>query len=193
MSKRTVVIAGVLIGVFGLVNYDSLAFNQQEMKGQFLRFGGQMVNALTSGTGESAHRVTEVVDGDTIKVRKGGEEQTVRLLGIDTPELAHGDKKRECFARNATSFVRNRIQDQRVVLVRDYSQKNTDAYDRLLRYVSLPDNERSLNYMLIAQGYGFEYTFNVPYKRQDLFQSAEQNAREGQNGLWDPQTCDGDV
>ena len=44
---------------------------------------GQTAEAATDGTVV----VTEIVDGDTIKVDLGGVTETVRLIGIDTPEV----------------------------------------------------------------------------------------------------------
>ena len=38
-------------------------------------------------------KVSRVTDGDTIKVRDGKVEKTIRLVGIDAPEISH--KKRE--------------------------------------------------------------------------------------------------
>ncbi len=45
---------------------------------------------------------------------------------------------------------------------------------------------------MIAQGYAFEYTYNVPYQYQQSFKQAEQDARAQQRGLWSPATCNGE-
>src|SRR4051812_50144816 len=47
-------------------------------------------------------RVTRVIDGDTIKVRVGNRTETVRLIGIDTPETHRPDTPVECGGRAAT-------------------------------------------------------------------------------------------
>jgi len=47
--------------------------------------------------------------------------------------------------------------------------------------------------MIIAQGYAHEYTYNTPYKYQAEFKATEKAAREGQIGLWSPNTCNGDT
>jgi micrococcal nuclease len=47
------------------------------------------------------------------------------------------------------------------------------------------------NLEMITQGYAYEYTYNLPYKYQAVFQQAERAAREGQAGLWSQQTCAG--
>lgn len=38
-------------------------------------------------------RVTRVIDGDTLKVRGSSGEITVRLVGIDAPEVSHNKNK----------------------------------------------------------------------------------------------------
>ena len=49
----------------------------------------------------AAWTVVGVVDGDTIEVARGAETDTVRLLGIDTPETHHPTKPVECFGPEA--------------------------------------------------------------------------------------------
>jgi micrococcal nuclease len=42
---------------------------------------------------------------------------------------------------------------------------------------------------MIAEGYGHEYTYDVPYKYQSEFKAAEDAARKGEKGLWAPGVC----
>ena len=48
------------------------------------------------------YRVVEVLDGDTVVVDRGTERDTVRLLGVDTPETHHPTKPVECFGPEAS-------------------------------------------------------------------------------------------
>ena len=41
--------------------------------------------------------VSEVIDGDTIRISTGGSEQKVRLIGVDTPETKNPSKPVECY------------------------------------------------------------------------------------------------
>ena len=50
-------------------------------------------------------RCVRVVDGDTIKVRLGGRVESVRLIGVNTPETVHPDKPVEYFGREASAFI----------------------------------------------------------------------------------------
>ena len=84
-------------------------------------------------------RVTEVIDGDTIRVKSleatGPARYTVRLIGIDTPEVYGGI---ECGGRQASAHMKRIAPAGRRVLLRtDPTQATFDRYDRLLAYVKL--------------------------------------------------------
>jgi micrococcal nuclease len=174
------VAARVDAGTEGWVS-SSLAIPQQPPQRDTLR----MPAGLTAGI------VSNVVDGDTLDVTVNGVEQRVRLLGIDTPETKHPQKPVECFGQEAAAQAAELLQGQVVLLENDESQGDTDQYDRLLRFVWLPDG-RLVNYLLIADGYAFEYTYDLPYTYQQQFQAAQETAREQQRGLWAPSACNGE-
>lgn len=67
------------------------------------------------------HIVTDVVDGDTIKVSIDDKIETIRFIGIDAPELPN-----DCFSRQATSKARKTLKGQPVRLETDKSQDNHD-------------------------------------------------------------------
>lgn len=135
-------------------------------------------------------RVIEVVDGDTVRVRLDDREETVRLIGIDTPETVHPTRPVECFGAEASAQAHNLLDGQAVFLEADRSQSDADRYGRLLRYLWLRDG-RLVNYELLRQGYAFEYTFDTPYRYQDIFQQAERDSRTAQHSLWSPSACAG--
>lgn len=120
--------------------------------------------------------VYEVLDGDTIKVFYYGEIETVRLIGIDTPE------HKQCFHEEATRKLNALVKDKEVSLELDKTQGLRDRYNRLLAYIWFEDT--LVNAVMIEDGYAFEYTYNTPYKYQREFQQAEYEARESRRGLW---------
>lgn len=142
-------------------------------------------------TGLASATVTRVIDGDTIDVDLNGSVVRVRLIGIDTPETVHPSRPVECFGQEASAQAKALLTGQTVFLEADTSQDSVDRYGRQLRYVWLPDG-RLFNLEMIAQGYAFEYTYNIPYKYYDAFTQAEQTAREEQRGLWAPEACNGE-
>jgi endonuclease YncB( thermonuclease family) len=129
------------------------------------------------------YTVVNVVDGDTIKIQNSSEIETVRLIGVDTPETVHPSKPVECYGKEASSFVENLLKDTQVYIELDSSQGERDRYGRLLAYIFLPDKVL-VNQLIISEGYGFEYTYNTPYKYQQDFKHAEQRATNLQKGLW---------
>ncbi len=128
--------------------------------------------------------VLRVVDGDTLKVDLGGRVETVRLIGVDTPETVHPSKPVEYFGKEASAFTQRMADGQVVRLEADPQNANRDKYHRLLRYVFLPDG-KLLNAEIIAQGYGHAYT-RFPFSRMEEFRALEREARERNRGLWAP-------
>jgi len=79
-------------------------------------------------------KIVRVIDGDTMKVDlANGPKKSVRLIGIDSPEL-RGPK--ECWGPQATQAMKKFLpKGTRVVLRSDRSQPLTDRSGRLLRYM----------------------------------------------------------
>ncbi len=128
-------------------------------------------------------RVIRVIDGDTIEVSLGGKKETVRLVGIDSPEVLDERKPVQCFGEEASSKTKEVLNGKEIILEPDPTQGDRDEYGRLLRYVLL--NGLNFNKFMISEGYAQEYTFkNNAYKYQEEFVQAERKARENEMGLW---------
>ena len=129
-------------------------------------------------------RVTEVVDGDTVKIEG---DRTIRYIGIDTPETKHPKKPVECFGREASDANKALVEGKYVYLQRDISE--TVRYKRLLRYVYLPNPVASgeaifVNEYLVEQGYANLLTYPPDVKYDTVLRAAEKLAREENRGLW---------
>ena len=135
--------------------------------------------------------MVRVVDGDTVSVEIDGQEETVRFIGIDTPETRHPSKGVECYGREASARTAELLDSQTVYLEEDQSQDSRDRYGRMLRYVWTEDG-RNVNMRLVAEGYAFEYTYETPYKYQTDFRTAQDEARAGGLGLWAASVCNGE-
>ena len=148
-------------------------------------------------------RVTEVVDGDTIKVAyPNGTRETIRLLGVDTPEVYGENTPDEfeglpettagaaCLGRageDASAYAKDRLAGESVTLVFDEQSDRRGYYGRLLAYVYV-DGE-SFNYALLREGHArvYESTFT----ERERYEEMEVTAREARRGLW---SCiEGDV
>lgn len=139
---------------------------------------------------EKLFYIEKVIDGDTMNVNIEGRTETLRLIGIDTPESVHPTKPVECFAKEASDKAKELLEGKKVNLKSDPTQGERDKYGRLLRYIILEDGT-NFNRWMIAEGYAFEYTYNTDYEYQREFKEAEKEARENQRGLWNSDTCNG--
>ncbi len=134
------------------------------------------------------HTVVRVVDGDTIVVDVRGVPTKVRLIGLDTPEAVDPRKSVQCFGEEASREAHRMLDGEKVRLEHDPSQDTYDKYGRTLAYVFLQDGTLFNKYM-IAEGFGHEYTYRIPYKYQAEFKAAQREARAAGKGLWAPGAC----
>jgi micrococcal nuclease len=127
--------------------------------------------------------VVRVVDGDTIEVNRGGEQVTLRLIGIDTPETVHPTEPVGCWGPEASAQAHKLLDGQSVRLEYDASQGRLDKYDRTLAYVWLRDG-RMFNEVMIKGGFAEEYTYDGAYRYQQRFRTAEHAAQQRDAGVW---------
>ena len=126
--------------------------------------------------------VIKVIDGDTIILRLQGAIETVRLIGVDTPETVHPTKPVECFGPEASAFTHSALKPKTQVRVqRDVEAR--DRYQRLLVYLYLIDGT-FVNQELLRLG--FARTMNIAPNTvfATNFASIETAARKNQIGLW---------
>ncbi len=138
------------------------------------------------------YRVVEVVDGDTIKIARDGRTETLRLIGLDTPETKDPRKPVQCFGEEASARAKKLLEGNKVRITQDPTQDTRDKYGRMLAYV-WTEGGTLYNYRMILDGYAHEYTYDVPYQQQARFKRAEAQAREEGRGFWSPKTCAGDT
>jgi len=124
--------------------------------------------------------VERVVDGDTIVV--AGDE-TVRLIGIDTPETKDPRRPVQCFGAEATRRITELIPaGEAVLLVGDVS--DTDRYGRTLAYVYRQRDRLFVNAALVRDGYAAASTYPPDVAHAEEFRALERDARESDRGLW---------
>ncbi len=123
--------------------------------------------------------VTEVVDGDTLKISFDDKKLTLRLLGVDTPETVHPSKPVEYFGKEASDYLKNLVEGKQVTL--SFDQQKIDSYSRALAYVYIDD--LFVNEEILKQGYGYAYT-RFPFKYLEAFKAHEAEAKASNRGLW---------
>ena len=152
----------------------------------------QSVTIKTIEPQHTYYSVVSVTDGDTLKISIDGTTKTLRLIGMDTPETVDPRKPVQCFGKEASNKAKELLSGQKVRIETDSTQGELDKYGRMLVYIWRQDGLFFNEYM-IKQGYANEYTYDLPYKYQSDFKSAQTYARENQLGLWSPKTCSGDT
>src|SRR2546421_4380670 len=117
---------------------------------------------LLFGTAPVAHAqqavtgyVTRVVDGDTIYVALGNQIESVRYIGINTPETHHPTKGREPYGEAAAAVNQQLVDGKWVTLVLDTQHR--DRYGRVLAYVWV--GGRFVNGELVYRGYAQAATY----------------------------------
>ena len=139
--------------------------------------------------------VVRVVDGDTLKVRYWGKEESIRLIGIDTPESRVNKKTKKDAKRSgqdiktiiemgkrATEYVESLVKAGDLITI-EFDVQQKDRYGRLLGYVYL-SNGKMLNEEIVKAGYANVMTIPPTVKYKDRFLRAFKQARESKRGLW---------
>ena len=130
------------------------------------------------------YQVVDVVDGDTIKIYRDGCTETVRLIGIDSPEMSEEEDEVECFAEESRGKLVDMILDHGVYVKFDETQNKQDRFGRQLMYVWRADDEIFINAFMVRNGYAIEYTYDDPYEYHPNFKVSQSKAIEEGLGLW---------
>lgn len=141
-------------------------------------------------------RFLEIVDGDTfyaeVEIDGRWEEQTIRLIGIDTPETSYSyGNHPECYGEEAKRYA-DSILNAAPHIWLEVDKDPEDNYDRQLRYVWYEDpashNIFLLNEELVWDGYALAKTYRPNTTRQDILDAAEEHAISESSGMW--MACD---
>ncbi|UCB55870.1 MAG: thermonuclease family protein [Thiotrichales bacterium] len=119
-------------------------------------------------------------DGDTVHLQDG---RKVRLIGINTPELARDKQPEQAFAREARDLLSKAIgaHDNRVGLV--YGVERHDRYKRTLAHLFTPHGE-NLQAQLLQQGMAAAIPHPPNLAFSDCYMQQELSARCADKGLW---------
>ena len=126
--------------------------------------------------------VLSVTDGDTIRLRLDGEEERLRYIGIDAPELRPESGTAEPLAEEAAAANAQLVEGEEVCLERDVSDR--DRFGRLLRYAWLA-NGTMVNEALVLAGLAEAVEFRPDTAHHDdILQRAEDEAMAAGRGIW---------
>jgi len=125
-------------------------------------------------------RVSQVIDGDTVVLSDG---QHVRLIGVDTPELAHKGAPAQPFGVDARDHLRQLLAQHQNTLNLRYDIERHDHYGRLLAHAFLVDGS-SIEAWLQTEGLGTVLVVPPNDWNSSCYQTAEQQARKARRGIW---------
>ncbi len=159
-----------------------------------VKIGRPAIQPYTDEDSWSLALCTRVIDGDTIVVQWQGNEERVRILGIDAPEtrrtrglraqaeylsmdpeflLAYGDV--------ATRTVEMWLLNRQVNLIfPEEGQVLRDAFGRLLCYVELQGTD--IGERLLLGGNAFVY--DAPHPREEAYKAFQAEAQRQRRGIW---------
>jgi len=124
-------------------------------------------------------RTRVVFDGDTLKLRDGTK---VRLVGINTPEMAHDNQPSEPFAGAAYIHLLELAGPGQSLKLR-FDREPRDRYDRMLAHVFLADGT---NVQASLLRHGLATTLVVPPNEWSYpcYARIENQARAARRGVW---------
>jgi micrococcal nuclease len=141
---------------------------------------GATADTTVPGPSRFAAIVTAPVDGDTVHVRTVRGPETVRFLGVNTPETHHPTKGVECYGPEAAAFTDRELTGRRVGLELDVEHR--DTYGRLLAYVIV--DGRRFNDVLLERGYARLLVIPPNGVHGHTMLAEELAARRAHRGLW---------
>jgi micrococcal nuclease len=130
--------------------------------------------------------VVKCADGDTVRVEfekqhlRIKKTESIRMIGVDTPETVHPNKGVEYFGKEASEYTKQKLLGKRVYLAFDKNLR--DKYKRLLAYIYTAEGECH-NANLIREGYSPAYTA-FPFQFSEEFKLLEEQAQKNKIGLW---------
>ena len=113
--------------------------------------------------------VTNVVDGDTIDVLidLGFDilfASRVRLAGIDTPESRTTDKAEKVLGLESKEYLKKRLKDAKNVVIKTEKMDSSEKYGRILGWIYVNGESKSLNHEMIEKGYAWGYLGDTKVK-----------------------------
>ncbi|MFD6440458.1 thermonuclease family protein [Peribacillus sp. NPDC060186] len=128
-------------------------------------------------------KIVRVVDGDTVKIKlSNGNEETVRLLLIDTPETVHPSKPVQPFGPEASKFTKELMPAGSEIEV-ETGISERDKYGRLLAYFYV--DGKMVNKLLLEKGLArVAYVYAPNTKYIDEFEDIQKQAQKEEIGIW---------
>lgn len=125
-------------------------------------------------------QVRHVIDGDTVVLRDG---RTVRLIGLDTPELGYHGDPHEAFAVQAREVLTTMLTKQKNILGLRFDRQRRGPYGRVLAHGYLGDGV-NVSATLLAKGLAVQLTIPPNIGNVYCYHNQEAGAEQDRRGIW---------
>ena len=132
------------------------------------------------------HQISEtatvqyVHDGDTVRLKDG---RKLRLIGINTPELARDHQPEQAMAQQARLQLMALLRQSNYRIMLQFGPEAKDRYQRSLAHIYLP-NGTNIQQALLEAGLATAYTTPPNDQLSDCYRRSEQDARKARRGIW---------
>ena len=136
-----------------------------------------VVGLLLSCRPGTDFRVVRVIDGDTVVIDN---QERIRYIGIDTPELARGGRPAEPMAEDAREFNRKLVEGRRIRL--EFDRQRRDRFGRVLAYVYV--DPIMVNEELVESGLARAVAYPPTLRYRERLERLEEEAKSEKKGIW---------
>lgn len=130
--------------------------------------------------------IVKVIDGDTFMIRRKGSktEEKLRLIGVDTPESVHANKKKNTKWGKKASQYSKKLTGKTVRL--EFDTQKTDIYGRTLAYLYIKEKGKYVMYnkILVSKGYARAVCYEPNHKYKKTFNKLQKTAKKKKLGFW---------
>lgn len=132
--------------------------------------------------------VVYVIDGDTIIVSMNGQEDKVRMIGIDAPESVSAiEEENSVYGEMASKYTKTKLQEgMKVYLTFDKERK--DLYGRTLAYVWIDTDFEDMNNLyqnqMVFDGYAIAVKYEPNILYWQVLEASMLDAVTNKSGLW---------
>lgn len=128
-------------------------------------------------------KVLKVIDGDTLRLQ---DERSVRLIGVNAPEIDYENGHSEPLAEKARDFLQALIGQQQGFILIQYDVETEDRHGRQLAHVFSRQGS-NIQMQLIASGLGVWIAVPPNLQYLDCYRAQEEKARQQKLGVWTQQ------
>lgn len=169
------------------INLCSLSIKKALLWGAFFMLGVLFILPASAGNCSSRAlsppekaTVKWVYDGDTLLLK---DKRKIRIIGIDTPEVAHHQQKSQAYGAKAREALRELLKRFNYRIILRYGAEKQDRYARILAHVYLPNGTNISNWLL-ERGYAKTLAIPPNIKLAKCYQSVEAKAQQQSLKIW---------